>query len=364
VKPRLAPYVYLVVEAGKHGEDTLFVNSSARQITFRGDCVRALLAKLIPLLDGSHTIDEIRSITAESISSADCTQFLGELARHNLINDHSTTASIVSPQTVPGLDSQLGLLNEYFLDGQQAQRQICNSTVTIFGLSGAGAFAATALAEARLGRLRLVDPLPVDDIDCYLSPFFSRSDRGEKRADTLRRTITQFDTAIEVCDVDFSSEGIAHALDITDFVIVCYEVGAEALLEWVNRACLDLSIPWTSCATNGMEARIGPTVYPGRSPCYSCFLSRISAASRPEEERHSRLRGKGAPGPAKENSIFAAGLLGHSVAWEAVKALTQVHSPATLGSIIIMDMLSMSTTKHVILRKPWCAACSASRTGL
>jgi len=56
---------------------------------------------------------------------------------------------------------------------------------------------------------------------------------------------------------------------------------------------------------------------------------------------------------AAENSDLAAGL----VSLEAIKSLSGVLAPSAVGKIIVFNLLDLTSTKHVVLRKPWCPAC-------
>lgn len=67
------------------------------------------------------------------------------------------------------------------------------------------------------------------------------------------------------------------------FLIVCPGKTSYGWLLAVNKACLELNLPWILCYFNGKHILLGPTVLPWKSPCYGCLiehkLSRICANS-------------------------------------------------------------------------------------
>ncbi len=65
--------------------------------------------------------------------------------------------------------------------------------------------------------------------------------------------------------------------------------------------------------------------------------------------------------------MFSAGVAGNLLGLEALKELTGIGAPSLVGQIAVLDIMDLSVTKHVVLRKPWCPACYAKhgeeRTG-
>jgi hypothetical protein len=54
-------------------------------------------------------------------------------------------------------------------------------------------------------------------------------------------------------------------------------------------------------------------------------------------------------------------MAGQLAGLEVVKALTQTADlVATRGRVRVFDLRDLSSTLHVVLRKPWCPACSAN----
>jgi adenylyltransferase/sulfurtransferase len=60
----------------------------------------------------------------------------------------------------------------------------------------------------------------------------------------------------------------------------------------------------------------------------------------------------------RENLNFGIGLAANLVGLEALKALTGIQPLPTRGRVVILDLMDLKMEKHLVLRKPWCPACS------
>ena len=65
----------------------------------------------------------------------------------------------------------------------------------------------------------------------------------------------------------------------------------------------------------------------------------------------------------RENLVFAAGIAGNLLGLEVVKQLTAIVPPPSAAQIAVIDLLELSITRHLVLRKPWCPACWPPQTG-
>jgi adenylyltransferase/sulfurtransferase len=173
---------------------------------------------------------------------------------------------------------------------------------------------------------------------------------------------------VQVCESEVDSEaGLRAAVAGSDFIVCCLDAGQSNQVYKLNRVCLEAAIPWTSCALAGTELILGPTVHPDSGPCYLCYRMRVVAcAANPEDafDMERRLdRRKKDDSARRENLVFAAGAAGNLIGIEVLKELTGMAEPTLQGKIAVFDLLQHSITKHVVLRKPWCPACSGKADG-
>jgi ribosomal protein S12 methylthiotransferase accessory factor len=167
---------------------------------------------------------------------------------------------------------------------------------------------------------------------------------------------------VEAHDKPAENEDEIRALvEDADFVICCVNAGQSDLILKLNRVCLAAGIRWTSCALSGAEIILGPTVHPFDGPCYLCYRMRVVACSRNPEDalahkRYLDQRQQDDTG-TRENLVFGVGMAANLVGLEALKELTTFAEPSATGRIVIFNLLDLTSSTHVLLRKPWCTAC-------
>jgi adenylyltransferase/sulfurtransferase len=349
----------------------LFVSSERRRLKLKGRLFREFLQHVIPLLDGDHTLGQIKAEVAPIFSPDELEQFLGLLAEYNILQDAESDGMASELRTE--LEPQLNLFHELGLNPDEAQRRLSAATVAIWGVGGAGAVAALSLAAAHVGHLNCVDALPVSRADPYLAPAFLPSDIGQMRSEVICTKLAESSPRVGVRahtePVRTDSEAL-KILEGVDFVICCADMGMSSQFYVLNRACLQTRIAWTSCAVSGLEGVVGPTVVPFETACYLCYKMRaVACALNPEDEfsfqRYLDLRKQDDSG-RRENHAFGVGIVGNLVGLEAIKCLTGMTEPSARGRILLIDLLSLSCSKHTVLRKPWCPACfpkNPSETG-
>ena len=362
-RPRLPTHYYIWFEPPDHsGDEVLRFASTIRRIKLKGSSFREFQQLVIPLLDGGHTLAEIEAEVADVFAPEDLEAGLQLLAEHNLLQEAG--ASEAPEEPAKRLAPQLNFFHEMEINGEQIQKRLKQATVTVLGLSGAGAGVAQALAAAGVGRLRCFDPDKVSASDTYLSPLFSVADVGLLRTAVVTARIGASSPEVTVAghtQTPTNDDEVLELIQGSDFVLNCLDQGHSSLMYKLNRACLKANIRWSSCALAGPEVVIGPTVVPFETACYLCYKMRtVACAGNPEEEFAFETfldRRKRDDSSQRESLVFGVGLAANLLSLEAVKALSGSISSSALGKIIVFDLLALESTKHVVLRKPWCPAC-------
>lgn len=361
-RPRLPTHYYVWSEPpDESGDEVLYFASAQRRVKLKGHSFREFEQYVVPLLDGRHTFQEIAESVADVFDADDLAAGLRLLADHGLLAD---TEDRSPPSELPEfLAPQLNLFHEMSID-PEIQQRLDHATVTVMGLGGAGAAAALALAAARVGHLRCVDSLPVGGADSYLSNVFSTADDGELRATVVARrlAITAPEVSVTVHTSRPENDDEVFALvEGSDFVINCLDAGDSSLVYKLNRVCLRAGIKWTSCVLSGPEVVVGPTIHPSETACYLCYKMRaVACAGNPEDEFafESFLDQRKQDDSARhENLVCGVGIAAGLVSLEAVKQLSGAFSPSAVGKIVVFNLLDLTSSKHVVLRKPWCPAC-------
>ncbi len=94
------------------------------------------------------------------------------------------------------------------------------------------------------------------------------------------------------------------------------------------------------------HAFLGPLVTPGQTACLACAsvpaLSPQPAAT---------------PPPLDPRHAVAARLLGHHAALVALQVLSGYTLPALGGRLLVQDLATLATSRHTLVRLPWCPVC-------
>jgi bacteriocin biosynthesis cyclodehydratase domain-containing protein len=366
-KPRLPSHYYVWSEPPDElGDESLHFVSELRRIKLKGHSFREFERRVIPLLDGEHTLEEIGRTVEDVFAFNDLAAALELLAAQNLLEDGQVQG--LGDAAAARLTPQFNFFHEVGLDAFEMKRRLSAAKVTVFGLSGAGGGIVDSLAAAGVGTIRIVDSLQVSAADVYLSFGFSGSDVGLRRTSVVGRRMAERspDARLEIVTDDITTdEAVDGVIDGSDFVVCCLDAGQSSLIYKLNRACIKKNIRWSSCALSGTEVTVGPTVHPHKTPCYLCFKMRaVACAGNPEDafalEKMLDKR-KQDDSSQRENLVFGAGVAANMLALETFREIVGLTPVPTLGKVVIFNLLDMSTSKHVVLRKPWCPACYSAK---
>jgi adenylyltransferase/sulfurtransferase len=361
--PRIPTHYYIWFEPpDQAGDEILRFASTRRRIKFKGTAFREFQQRVIPLLNGRHTLAQIEAQVADVFTPADIESGLQLLADNNLLRDSAPVN--LSEDALTRLAPQLNFFHEMEMNAEDVQTRFKRATVTILGAGLAGGGAAQALAAAGIGRLRCIDNEKVSPADTYVSSIYSLADVGRLRTDVLTQRISSAYPEATVSTQTRLPEDVDQMLELidgSDFVLNCLDAGQSSLIYKLNRACLKANIRWSSCSLEGPEVVIGPTVVPFETACYLCYKMRaVACAGNPEEEFKLETfldRRKRDDSAQRESLVFGIGLAANLLSLEAMKALSGVLNLSTRGKILVFDLLSLESTKHIVLRKPWCPAC-------
>lgn len=365
-RPRIPSHYYVWSDPPDgSGDEFLHFVSERRTIKFKGRAFADFEHRVVPLLDGRHTLEEIGREVSDVFSFSDLKTVFELLGHHNLLENG--VIELPNQDAVNRLTPQLNFFHEIGLNSSAAQERLQRGTVTIFGLGGPGAQLAESLANTGVGCIRCVDDIAVASTDLYLTSVFSASDLGYLRSKAIGlRLAPQFpETRFESIEVDMSSdESLASAVKGSDFVVSCLDIGLSSSIYKLNRICLETGIRWISCALRGNEVVIGPTVYPGTTACYLCYRMRaVACAGNPEDAfKFEQIldQRKQDDSCSRENLAMGAGIASNLLAIEIVREMAGMGPATTAGKVVIFNLIDFSSSKHVVLCKPWCPACFPS----
>ena len=209
-RPLLAPWYRLVPDG-----DRLLLEHGRVVVVVEGRAVRMLLPRLLPLLDGTRTLEELTEVLGgPSRRAIDTT--IDRLAEHGLV--------VEGP---PGGGEAAALAALYRLSPAEAAKALAGTRIGVIGRSPVGAQAARVLRRGGVSHVERLSPAGRPDVDLALvTP-------SREEASLLG---------------EWNDRALAHGL--------C----------WIGVRPFDGHV-WS----------IGPLVVPGESCCYQCLLHRVAS---------------------------------------------------------------------------------------
>ena len=290
-RPLLAPWYRLV------GDGERLVLEHARSVVvLEGAAVRTFLPALLPLLDGTRTVDELVSRLGPAVRPA-LDAALTTLVAHDLVIDGS--------------------------DRPRARERATEAAASAFGLP---------LEEAadRLGAARV----------------------GVVGSGVVAEPIARILHAAGVDTVERIGWGSGASADVVVVVPGADEV--ERVHEW-NRVAHAEGIRWVYVRPfDGAISTVGPLIVPGETCCHACHLLRAASNLEYGTDMADIESAPVAAIPDASAEAFAAALAAHIALRWAVGRDSRI--PGLLHVLAMRPRLSMTT--HHVLRVPRCPVCS------
>jgi bacteriocin biosynthesis cyclodehydratase domain-containing protein len=241
-------------------------------------------------------------------------------------------------------------------DAAAAQLSLRAAHVVILGCGGIGTWALGALAGLGIGRFTLVDDDVVELSNLNRQILYALGDVGEAKVDRAAAWLRRFDPGIRATAVRQrvrSAADVAALLGDADLLLLAADWPPYELGRWVNRACIEESVPFVLAGQQPPTLKVGPTYVPGDGPCFACHEARLAAAHPYYEELTEHRRRDPAPdvtlGPAT-------GVVGSLLALDML-ALLSGRTPATRGRALLIDMRTFEQRWEAVERIPDCPEC-------
>ncbi len=224
---------------------------------------------------------------------------------------------------------------------RQPATDIGRSRVLVIGVGGLGAPAASALAGAGVGRVRLVDPDAVEPSNLHRQPLYDDGDVGSAKVDAAARRLRDRHPALRVEPIRARFAGELEVLRDVDVIVDGTDTVAMKFV--VNDAAVAAGIPLVHAGAIGFHAQL-LTVLPGATACYRCVFEEP-----PPPDEVASCQEAGVLGPA----VVLAGTL---QAAEAVRVL-RGDAPTFADSLLTIDTKAGSWRSVPVTRHSACATC-------
>jgi bacteriocin biosynthesis cyclodehydratase domain-containing protein len=129
------------------------------------------------------------------------------------------------------------------------------------------------------------------------------------------------------------------------------------LLPAVNAACTKARRPWLATSLDQDRVLVGPLFVPGETACFHCLELR-EESHLPNLADYRELRAMVGRIPAGGvPSVTATALAAQTVASELIRFVAELSIPTTYRALIELDLVSLETTRHPVLKVALCDVC-------
>jgi molybdopterin/thiamine biosynthesis adenylyltransferase len=223
--------------------------------------------------------------------------------------------------------------------GEDGQRKLEAATVFIAGAGGLGCAAATYLAAAGVGRIRICDDGDVEPSNLNRQVLYTAGDVGRKKADVAREALLRLNPHLEV-------EGLCERVEsgTVDRLVADSSIAVDCLDNFASRLVLNehavkTSLPFVHAGARGMSGQM-TFIKPPETPCLRCVFPSADAP------------------PDGEMPVVGAapGVMGALEAIEVLKHLTGTGELLT-GRLLIWDGAAAAFEVVPVRRDPACPVC-------
>jgi len=225
--------------------------------------------------------------------------------------------------------------------GVKGQEKLKASKAVVAGLGGLGCSASTYLAAAGVGNLLLIDREKVELSNLNRQVLHWTRNIEESKADSASSKLRELNPTIkiEALTVEIREDNVHSLVKGADVVLDGQDNFKTRFA--LNRACVDLGIPFVHAAVHGLECRL-MTVVPRKGPCLRCLL-----ATEPPEIRPIPVIGAVAATAACLQAI------------EAIKVIVDV-GDLCVGRMMLFDGERFEFDVVKIQRRPNCPVCGSA----
>ncbi len=149
----------------------------------------------------------------------------------------------------------------------------------------------------------------------------------------------------------------------SDFIVVDANEWSPFHIELINKFALEHNKPWLLVGgVEGTTIKIGPLFYGKETGCYNCLISRIKSnhdqpAFFVSYENYLKVNKQSSKPDIIPSSDIIYNIIANLTLLEVVKFIEEWSLPVTWRTVVSFDITSLSTTKHTLLKKPFCEVC-------
>ena len=222
--------------------------------------------------------------------------------------------------------------------GRPQQERLKEASVLVVGAGGLGCPAITALAEAGVGRIGIMDGDVVEATNLNRQFLYSPDMIGKKKAACAGTWLKSFrpDIKAEIWEEELTSENGRDILSRFDLVLCAVDKISARLC--INRMAADMGIPLVDGAIDGCYGTVTPVTDWENDPCLACI--------NPEGKE---------PGHISSSLGTTTMIIGALEAQSAIRYLAGTEKK--VGGILSYDGVSGTIDEIPVFKNPDCPVC-------
>ncbi len=352
-KLKLTPAASLT--KNEHG---ILLQSDLGTFQLHGKDITAFIDKVLPLLQGQHTSEEICRQLPE-YGSQSIGKLLNLLISKGLVEEQLLTENASS---MPYWQAQERFLKAYGVQ-QDDSGSLGDKKVLIIGLEPWSMNIAAELARTGVGYLHLLDSGQLNEEDLLCIRTLTSEQLGQPRALAYQQSINAESpwcrVSSEALEID-DEAGLKVADDQWDLVVIALANDEQFRLKATADYIQEHELTALYGSLDGVESWVGPLVTPGESACWNCLrLRQLGNADTPTAAHDIDSHSLSADRDSRARSLLAplASVAGSHLAMEAIKILTGFADSELCSTVQVHHLIKGESTRHKIIPMPWCEVC-------
>lgn len=324
-----------------------FVSGFEAPVVLRGRFAHSAIAYLRPLLDGTHTVEQLLITASPDLPVHVLIRTLLVLHSKGLLSSEASTAGYngdeIGRRQLLYWGRHLAMTRSAS-SAREIDHRLASATILLIGTGLFGTAVADLLSRTGIGAINV----GAWDDDGTLN---AANDMPHVSSSML--TTTDTDQAISA--IEDLAEGV-------DLLITATCDAPRALFEEINELALATRTPWLIGNTAGSAVELGPLVLPYETACYTCLLLRQRSADplAVEHEIHEttkQIQRRAGQRNIIGESVWASTQAASFLVGEAIRVLTGIAPPTMTDATIRVLPISGILETNEVLRVPRCPAC-------
>ena len=320
--------------------------------------VSPFVIELIPLLDGSNSVERIESTLQGSagFTRKSLDNVLAIMETHRLFDLHPEPKHSEASR----FERQERLFQEFAStfalasSPSELQEKLRTSKVVVVGVGGTGTWLLQSLVAAGIGRVEIFDPDFVELTNLNRQGLYQPSDLGLAKVDAAAERFKSINGTLHVTTNRrrvIAAADLKSALRDANLVVGCAdEPDVVVISDIIAEAATEARVPHIVGGAYGGNLGVpGTSIIPGQTVCWQCIRSQTM-------NDHNRSDFLPLKGRTRSGGSTAAvsGLVANLAAWEALRILLGL--PLALsGQVRELDLFTLDWRVRKLARLPDCS---------